>query len=266
MKKIIITTTFRDFKGNVNDRMQIQFLRSLKRQTYQNYVLVVTLFGEKHVENTVKKILGKKAVFINSTIGEGHRFCLSKVILNGIEYGKEKGADILVDCSGDIILQDNFLDTVVNRYSKLYSGISHPNIFWDINDDFQVIRKRKGECNKGIDIRFFDFQLLADKKICRILKKYNFIDWGGFEIFLAAVCIKYSSQMINIFEESKVVKFENDREVSRETEQYLNKSAARNIRVLREAVREMEIDADNILDLYYIHMQYGNSRDRKSVV
>lgn len=260
MKRIIITTTFRDFKGNINDKMQMQFLKSLERQTYQNYVLVVTLFGEKNVEEIVRRVLGEKAVFLNSTIGDRYRYSLSKVILNGIDYGKENGADILIDCSGDIILQDNFLETVVNHYSELYSGISHPNIFWDINDDFRVIGKRIGECNRGIDIRFFDFKLIADKKIYRILRKYTFLDWGGFEHFLAAICIRYSNQKINIFGESKVVKFENNREAASESEQYINRAAARNHRVLREAAREMEINPGRIMDLYYIHLQYGDSR------
>lgn len=260
MKRIIITTTFRDFNGDVNDKMQMQFLRSLKRQTYRNYVLVVTLFGEKNVENVVRKVLGEKAVFVNSTVDDRYRYSPSKVVLNGIDYGKEKGADILIDCSGDIILQDNFLETVVNHYSELYSGISHPNIFWDVNDDFQVIGKRIGECNRGIDIRFFDFKLLADKRVYRILRRYTFLDWGGFEHFLAAICIRYSKQRINIFEESKVVKCENNREAANESEQYINKAAARNHKILKEAAHEMNISPFNIMDLYYIHLQYGDSR------
>jgi hypothetical protein len=260
MKKIIITTTFRDFNGNINDRMQMLFLRSLKRQTYQNYVLVVTLFREKNVERTVRKILGEKAVFCYSTIDNKYRYSLSKVLINGIDYGREKGADILVDCSGDIVLQNNFLEMVVNNYSGLYSGISHPNIFYDINDDFKVINRRIGECNRGIDIRFFDFNLMADKNVYRILKKYTLFDWGGFEHLLAAISMKYSKNMINIFNESKVIKFENNRELSEESEEFLNKSSQRNRKVIVDAVQAMKIDGSKIFDLYYIHLQYYDSR------
>lgn len=141
MKNIIITTTFRDFKGNINDQMQIQFLKSLKKQTYQNYTLVVTLFHEKNVKKFVEKIIGEKVVFFNSIIDDKYRYSLSKVILNGITYGQENGADILIDCSGDIILQNNFLEIVNKNYSEMYSGISHPNIFFDINEDFKVLKK-----------------------------------------------------------------------------------------------------------------------------
>lgn len=257
MKKIIITTTFRDFNGNINDKMQIQFLKSLKRQTYQNYVLVVTLFREKNVEATVKKNLGEKAVFFYSKIDNKYRYSLSKVIINGIDYGKEKGADILVDCSGDIILQNNFLETVVNNYSRFYSGISHPNIFYDINDDFKVINKRVGECDRGIDIRFFDLNLMSDKSVYRILKKYTFWDWGRFEHFLAAICMKYSKRMINIFNESKVIKFENDREVGQESDECRKNAAQKNGRTLTEAAQELKVDTGRLFDLYYIHLQYS---------
>lgn len=44
MKKIVLTTTFRSFEGNKNDRLQQMFLKSLSRQTYQNFILVVTIF------------------------------------------------------------------------------------------------------------------------------------------------------------------------------------------------------------------------------
>ena len=104
MKKVVITSTFRSFEGNVNDKMQELFLRSLKKQTYQNFVLVVTIFRERNVEQSVKSILGDKAVFVYSEIAEEYRYSLSKVVLNGIDYGTNNDCSILVDCSGDIIL------------------------------------------------------------------------------------------------------------------------------------------------------------------
>ena len=256
MKKIIITTTFRDFKGNINDKMQIQFLKSLKRQTYQNYILVVTLFGEKNVEKTVREILNEKACFFNSIIDEKYRYSASKVILNGIEYGKEKSADILVDCSGDIILQDNFLETVVSNYSEWYAGISHPNIFFDVDNNFRVINKRMGKCSRGIDVRFFDFSMLKDPIVSKILQRYMFYDWGAFEHFYAAIAMKYSKRMINIFRESKVVKFENNRDACNESIQCMMRAHRNNSRVLIAAARKMKIDVNKIFDLYYIHLQY----------
>jgi hypothetical protein len=45
--KIIVCTTFRDFTGSENDDIQRLFLSSLDFQSYKNFELVVTLFGEK---------------------------------------------------------------------------------------------------------------------------------------------------------------------------------------------------------------------------
>ena len=45
-KRIIIATTFRDFIGNDNDKIQFAFLDSIKSQSYTNYELVVTKFKE----------------------------------------------------------------------------------------------------------------------------------------------------------------------------------------------------------------------------
>lgn len=255
-KRIIITTTFRDFKGNANDRMQMLFLKSLARQTYRNYILAVTLFGEKNVEKTVRKILGEKVAFIETEIEKPYRYSLSKVILNGIGYGREHGADILLDCSGDIILQDNFLQTVADNYSECYAGISHPNIFYDVDDSFKVTNKRIGECCRGIDVRFFDFALLSRPDVYKILQCHTLYDWGGFEHFLTAIAMRYAQRMINVFRESKVIKFENDREASDESKQYFIKSHKRNSQALIRAAHKMKLDAERLFDLYYLQLQY----------
>lgn len=64
--------------------------------------------------------------------------------------------------------------------------------------------------------------------------------------------------MINIYNESKVIKIENNRKISNESEHYMKKSSYNNNKVLIEAAKKMEIDIRDILDLYYIHSQYCN--------
>lgn len=262
MKKIVITSTFRSFEGNVNDKMQELFLRSLKKQTYQNFVLVVTIFRERNVEQSVKSILGDKAVFVYSEIAEEYRYSLSKVVLNGIDYGTNNDCSILVDCSGDIILQKNLLETVNNHFTPMYSGISHPNIFYEINSRFNVINKSIGTCNRGIDIRFFDINLLNCEEVKKRLEKYILYDWGGMEHLLYGVSKGYSSTMINIFEESKVIKVENDRNLANENNGFIEESAKRNCRVLERLARNTEMDFDNLIDLFYIHTQYKMTKNK----
>ena len=134
MPRVVINTTFRDFTGDINDEMQVKFLKSLKRQTFQDYILVVTVFYEKRVETVVRSILGDRCTFVYDLCEGNYRFSLSKAFKNGIDFGMQNDADILLDCSSDVILQKNFLEIIVNRCHKLASGISHPNIFLEFTD------------------------------------------------------------------------------------------------------------------------------------
>lgn len=242
------------------------FLESLRRQTYQNFVLVVTIFREQNVERNVRKILGgggqNKTVFIYSQVSEEYRYSPTQVVLNGIAYGMKNGYDILFDCSGDIILQDNMLEVVDKRFSPMYSGISHPNIFHEVDGDFQVVSKSIGSCSRGIDVRFFDLQLLNHSDIKEKLKNYALYDWGGIEHLLFGISQQYSDEMINIYEESKVVKIENDRESANENNEYIRKSAKRNWQVLEELAIVLGIDYADLMDLFYIHAQYKMTKHR----
>ena len=262
MKKIVVTTTFRSFMGDKNDRLQRSFLRSLKKQTYQNFILVVTIYREKNIEQNVKAVLGDKAVFVYTEISEEYRYSPTKVVLNGIEYGEKNGYDILVDCSGDITLQDNALETVARYYSPMYTGISHPNIFYEIDDQFHVLAKSVGSWGGGIDFRFFDIRLLNHPDVKKRLEKYALYDWGGIEHLLYGICQPYANEMINIFEESKVIKVKNDRDAANEDSQYIQRSGEKNREKLKELACDIGIDFADFLNLLYIHMQYRVTKNR----
>lgn len=103
MPQIVISTTFRDFDGSHNDNMQLNFLLSLKRQTFQDFVLVATVFQEKKVDKVVRRLLGDKAVIVYDHGSEKYHFSLSKTFMNGVDYGLRNHVCILVDCSSDII-------------------------------------------------------------------------------------------------------------------------------------------------------------------
>lgn len=209
MGQIIISTTFREFEGNKNDDMQLRFLRSPEKQTFQNFVLVVTVFSEKKVEKTVRTILQDRCFFIYDEMNGNYQFSLSKTFINGVDYGLKHEADILLDCSSDVVLQKDFLETISNNCPKGCAGISHPNIF--------VYRKESGEhkfkigsISKGIDARFFSLELFRNQKVYQILQTYPSYDYGaGIEAFLCGIAIKYAKERTNIFMESKVIKEEN---------------------------------------------------------
>lgn len=88
MVKIILCTTFRDFKGTENDEIQYRFLDGIRQQTYQNYQVVTTTFGEKKVKNIVDAYLKEKSIVKNIDIDPQYRFSLTDVVLNGIEVAE----------------------------------------------------------------------------------------------------------------------------------------------------------------------------------
>lgn len=256
-KMIVISTTFRDFTGGDNDKLQINFLRSLSRQTYQNFILVVSLFGEKNVENVVRKYLGNKSVFIDTIIHEGHRYSPTKTILNAIDYSIKINADILFDCSGDIEMENNFLYSIVKQYRPMYSGISHPNIFVEYSSSGKRLLS-KGQTTRGIDARFFDVNIFKNDDAYNIIKNYTLYDWGGIEHLLFAVSFKYADSMINIYNLSKIIKTENDRKAVGESSEWIKKCRSYNNEILRRVALRIGIDISDLFDLYFIHYSYKN--------
>lgn len=211
MAYIVVNTTFRDFEGKKNDKMQINFLNSLKRQTFQDFVLVVSIFYEKRVEKIAKNILGNKCVFIYDACEGNYKFSLTKTFKNGIDYGLRSDAKILLDCSADVILQKNFLEVIAHRCKKYSAGISHPNVFVDYTED-GTRRYIYGKLFQGIDARFFSLDIFQREEIYKLLDMFPSYDYAsGIEMMMCGIAIKYAKHRYNIFEESKVIKTENDR-------------------------------------------------------
>lgn len=255
MRKIIISTTFRDFDGSDNDKMQIGFLRSLKGQSFQDFILVVTIFKEERVEKIVKSILSSKAFIIHDSGSDKYRFSISKTFMNGVDYGLANGASILVDCSSDIILQSNFLSVVNKRIGSGAAGISHPNVFYEGN-----VKEKKyyyGKINQGIDVRFYSLDLFRKKNVHNLLERFPSYDYGAsVEMVLCGIAIKYAKKRYNIFMESKVLKRENDREgqVGIETE-FMRAGCRKNLPIVRRFILNERIP-EKYLDLPAINRAY----------
>lgn len=242
MPQIVISTTFRDFDGSHNDKMQLNFLLSLKRQTFQDFVLVATVFQEKKVDKVVRRLLGDKVVIVYDHGSEKYHFSLSKTFMNGVDYGIENHACILVDCSSDIIMQKNFLEIVSKRTGAYTAGISHPNIFIERNSGGKRTYTY-GRLNKGIDIRFYSLDLFQDKHVHGIMERFPSYDYGaGIERILCGIAIKYARVCVNIFMESKVLKEENVRgqQIGIETT-FMREGADRNIPVTERFMRSEQI-------------------------
>lgn len=256
MAKIIVNTTFRDFMGSANDKMQINFIKSLRRQTMQDFILVVTIFDETNVEKTVQSLLGDQCAFIYDEMKGNYKFSLSKTFMNGVDYGLQNHAEIILDCSSDIILQSNFLEVVANNCGEYSAGISHPNIFMNKTNTGERVLEY-GKINMGIDARYFTLDLFRDKHVYNLMNKYPSYDYGaGIEMQLCYIGIKYAKKHYNIFPESKVIKIENDRGGARRVaSSFIRAGRRRNMPTVRRFMESEKI-SDDYMSLTAINMKY----------
>ena len=82
--KLIVASTFREFDGSENDRIQRVFLEGLKNLKHTDLELVVTTFGERTVKKTIEESGLKNVVFEEET--KDYRFSLTNVLLNALLY------------------------------------------------------------------------------------------------------------------------------------------------------------------------------------
>lgn len=261
MAKIIVNTTFRDFTGNENDKMQINFIKSLKRQTTQDFMLVVTIFNEVNVEETVQSMMGNQCVFIYDEMNGNYKFSLSKTFMNGVDYGLQNNADIILDCSSDIILQSNFLEVVAKNCCENSAGICHPNIFFSKTSAGERVFEY-GKISRGIDARYFSLDLFRNNHVYDLMKKYPSYNYGaGIEIQLCCIGIKYAKKHYNIFPESKVIKIENDRGGAKGVRNsFMREGHRRNMPTVMRFMKSERIQAE-LLRLEIINKRYKPTKN-----
>lgn len=126
-KKIYVCTTFREFCGDTNSIIQDKFLNTIKNQTYKNYKLIITTFGEKTVKSHLNKIIPEEKFLITESKKGNYKYSLTDVVINAINQIKEPG--ILIWCTCDIELQPNYFQTLIEKYESGIAGITHPNYF-----------------------------------------------------------------------------------------------------------------------------------------
>ena len=259
MKKIILCTTFRDFTGSSNDDIQKKFLTSIEDQSYKDFEVVVTLFGEKNVRNELNKYSFMTSFYDGST-GD-YRYTLSDVINNAIDYAFEEYNDfILLWTTCDVIFEVDFFKNVVLAMEKSEVGTSHPHLSYSSIEDYSLTRNINfGELFSGFDLIFFSSRFI-DLRIRELLKDFKFYDWGVFEHFLISLAELKSRRgqkvkLINIFESSKIIKIENDRVLTNEPNSFLIKSHQRNSVTFTEYLRLNKLPLI-YFDLVFCHLKF----------
>jgi hypothetical protein len=247
--RIIICTTFRDFKGTKNDDIQRSFLKSIKRQNYKNFELVVSLFGEMEVENELRKFDFKSFFYRNNSCK--YRYSLSEVVLNAINYAEKNYTDnyIILWTTCDIILEDNFFYNIAKNYRVNIIGTSHPHISYSSIEDYKKNKfLSKKKLFSGFDLIYFDKYFLKNKGIIDSLNENIYNNWGVFEHFLISLSeLSFRSKKINIYEVAKIHKIENDRGITDEPNYFLINSHKQNSLTFKKFLKK-----NNISEFYFI--------------
>lgn len=251
--KIFLCTTFRDFNGSFNDTLQINFLNSIKSQSYQNYMVVVTMFGETKVKDTVSKILGDKVVFFDVGKKE-YKYSLSEVFLNGYYEARKIENSILMWCTSDIVLDKNYFETMKNNYSESYAGLTHPNYYRSKKEEIQPAYNM-GDLLCGIDALFFSVTMLDRSGAIAEIEKYRFYGWGIFENFLACIGAENAQNRINTVNISNIYKTENDREVEGESNKAIVVERGKNYYTFMQYLKDKRYSYKYVF-LLFCHNKY----------
>lgn len=253
MKKIFICTTFREFNGNENDKIQRLFLQSIVNQTYKNHELIVTIYKEKKIEETLNELKLLHSCFYSKNTE--CRFSLTEVLLNCIESTKNENEAIIIWTTCDVIFSNNFFQEIINNYSKNFCGTSHPHITYANTDHLNKNLPLKQIPAEGIDTIFFDSNIFKNENNKRIIKNYYFKDWGIFEHFLIAFGKKYSEKMINLWNITDISKIQNNRQLNKETVDFFNNSLNYNTPIFLKFLRNEKL-SERFKFLFYCHNQF----------
>lgn len=263
--KIVVCTTLRDFRGNENDKIQHLFLESLEKQSYRNFDLVISLFGETHVKEEVKRY-NINSFFYDNLKGDDYRYSHSYVLLNAINhaekrYEKEKYVILWTTC--DVIYPSDFFENIVNSYKENFIGTSNPHkVYNSLLEYEKKTTKIRLSPNNGFDLIFFDKTFLSNKEIISSIRNFIYKDWGVFEHFLIALTeLNKSAEKINLYPKCIVEKIENNRKLTLESKEFLYKSHEKNSRVFMEFLNKYNIKGD-YFDLVFCFLKFL-PRERK---
>lgn len=163
-----------------------EFLAGLKRQTYQNFRLVVTNYKEKKVKKALIKS-GLPFEFYQSK--RDCVFSFTEVIANTFSHLK-KGKHILVWTNADNVFEENFFEEIVNSFEPGIGGTSLPHMTYASYEDYLSGVKRdfseEGRNNMVSsfwdydpnywvpDTVFVDGDVFVDKANQKLFLKYDY--------------------------------------------------------------------------------------------
>jgi hypothetical protein len=240
MRKIIVATTFRDFNGNANDKIQRMFLKSIRNQTHQDYVLVVSVFKEKNVEEALKEA-GVKYIVKKEEIGTA-KFSMTRVTENALDIAAEYPESIFVWATCDTIMNPRFFEYLANLKETSLCGTSYPHIGYRTLEDLVDNRAPK-HIWLGLDLFFFNSSVLLAPKVREAIRNYPNIDWGYFEFQMAAWGFIFAEKTINIWP-IPVTRVDNDYAAAGQRYELTKATSNKNRVVLEQFTAAHNLDND----------------------
>lgn len=221
MRRILIPVTFREFDGGFDAKIQEEWLERLHKQTYQNYLLIVTSFREKHVKTALEKS-GVKFLFYQSD-----RQCLFSItdMINNTILNIKTGTDIVLWTTSDHMFDDNFFQVLINNFYPGEGGTSFPHPeYYGIEDfkqgkmtdeyyDERILSPFALDPNMHLpEVFYLDADLFLEERNKYFLDKYpvhGLFPGIGLTLYIAML----SSKLKNLIFISKIHKVTNNKKI-----------------------------------------------------
>ncbi len=214
MREILIVTTFKEFDGGRDAKIQEYWLSELHKQTYKNFKLVVTNFREKNVKKTLEDSL------LPYTYYQSETDCLLTIteMFENTVHSVVPGEHIILWPSPDHMFDENFFECIANNFEAGTGGTSFPHSqylclsdyadgkMYDEYYDRKITSVFDYDPNKHIPETFyFDADLLLDKEWKKQWSKHKII--GTFPgIGLHLLLQSMPNKLVNILFYSKIHK------------------------------------------------------------
>ena len=233
-------------KSKINDFFQNIFLDSISTIDF-DITFSLTQFDEQNVTEFIEKKKIKNH-FINipkSSLPDAKKYSNHMMLRNALDQFLEYNYEYLICSSADIIVPNNIFNELSKIKKREFCALIYPNIHIT-----NGIVKNNYWPHYGIDLIIFKISKEKAKKFKDISKNYKQYDWGIIENFYIAVSEALDLEIINLFNKTNTIKFDNDFEAFNENRDSQIKSWKENQKFFLEFLKE------NSLSKFYAYGSY----------
>ena len=233
-------------KSKINDFFQNIFIDSISAIDF-DITFSLTQFDEQNVTEFIEKKKIKNH-FINiskNSLPDGKKYSNHIMLGNALDQFLEHDYEYLICSSADIIVPNNIFIELSKIKKGEFCALIYPNIHIT-----NGIVKNNYWPHYGIDLIIFKISKEKAQKFRDISKNYKQYDWGIIENFYIAVSEALELEIINLFNKTNTIKFDNDFEAFSENRDSQIKSWKENQKFFLEFLKE------NSLSKFYAYGSY----------